>query len=243
MKIDILTIFPDYFTSPLKQSLLAKAGEKGLADIKLWDIRDFAKDRHKMVDDEPYGGGAGMVMKIEPLCDCLREAEKTRGAGYKILLSPQGRVFSQQTAFSLSNEEHLIMICGRYEGVDDRIHGFIDDEISIGDYVVMGGETAVLVITEAISRLIPGVVGKEESVNNETFADGLLEYPQYTRPAEYEGAKVPDILLSGDHKKIREWRLYHSMLKTYKKRPDLIEKLQFDNEKRKMLERIKKDDA
>lgn len=224
MKIDILTIFPDYFSSPLKQSLIAKSIEKGILDIKVWNIRDFSKDKHKMVDDVPYGGGSGMIMKIEPLVECLDEVENYRGKGLKILLTPSGEVFDYRMAKDLSGYEHLIFICGRYEGIDARIEHFIDREISIGDYITMGGEVAALVIIEASIRFVKGVVGKNESVTFESFYDGLLEYPQYTRPYDFRGYKVPEVLLSGDHKRILDWRKEQSILKTRKVRPELLKK-------------------
>lgn len=224
MKIDILTIFPDYFSSPLKQSLIAKSIEKGILDIKVWNIRDFSKDKHKMVDDVPYGGGSGMIMKIEPLVECLEEVENHRGKGLKILLTPSGEVFDYKMAKDLSGYEHLIFICGRYEGIDARIEHFIDRELSIGDYITMGGEVAALVIIEASIRFVKGVVGKNESVTFESFYDGLLEYPQYTRPYDFRGYKVPEVLLSGDHKRILDWRKEQSILKTRKVRPELLKK-------------------
>lgn len=222
MKIDILTLFPDYFEGPLSQSLIGKAVENGILDIKIWNIRDFARDRHKVVDDEPYGGGAGMVMKIEPVVECLEHVEKLRGKGIKVLLTPSGEVFNYKIAGELGNIEHLIFICGRYEGVDARIEHFIDRQISIGDYITMGGEVASLVVIEASVRFVKGVVGKGESVLFESFNDGLLEYPQFTRPYDFRGYKVPDVLISGDHKKISMWRKEQAILKTKKLRPELL---------------------
>ncbi len=227
MKIDILTIFPDYFSSPLNQSLVAKAIDKGIIDIKIWNIRDFTRDKHKTVDDVPYGGGSGMIMKIEPLVECLEEIEHHRGRGFKILLTPAGKVFNYEMAKELSNYDHVILICGRYEGVDARIEHFIDREISIGDYITMGGEVAALVVIESSIRFVKGVVGKEESVIFESFCDGLLEYPQYTRPYDFRGYKVPDILTSGDHKKILDWRKEQAILKTKRVRPELLGKRKF----------------
>lgn len=224
MKIDVLTIFPDYFKTPFEQSLIAKAIEKSLLKIDIWDIREFSEDKHKTVDDIPYGGGCGMVMKIQPIYDCLNMVEKRNGQGYKIVLTPKGRKFTQEVAKELSNKEHLIFICGRYEGIDERINNFVDDEISIGDYVLMGGEVAAIVIVEAVTRLVDGVVGKTRSVEVETFSNGLLEYPQYTRPYDFLGYKVPDVLISGDHKKIEEWRRLQAIEITKKRRPDLLRK-------------------
>jgi len=225
MKIDILTIFPEYFKTPFEQSLIAKAKEKSLLDIDIWDIRQFSKDKHKTVDDIPYGGGCGMVMKVEPIYDCLNAVEAKNGKGYKIALTPKGKRFTQEIAEKLSSKEHLIFVCGRYEGMDERVYHFVDDEISIGDYVLMGGEAAAIVIVEAVTRLIKGVVGKDKSVEDETFTKGLLEYPQYTRPYDFLGYKVPDVLISGDHKKIEEWRRLQSLEITKKRRPDLLKKV------------------
>ncbi|GAB4431279.1 MAG: tRNA (guanosine(37)-N1)-methyltransferase TrmD [bacterium] len=222
MKIDILSLFPDYFKSPFSQSLIAKGIEKKIIDIKTWDIRDFAKDKHKVVDDVPYGGGCGMVMKIEPVYDCIKAVEEKRGVGYKVLFTPRGKKFTQSIAQEWSRKEHLILICGRYEGVDERIYNFIEADLSIGDYILMGGEAAALVVVEAVTRLIKGVVGKEDSVREETFSNGLLEYPQYTRPYDFLGYKVPEVLLSGDHKKIEEWRRSQAIMVTKERRPDLI---------------------
>jgi tRNA (guanine37-N1)-methyltransferase len=225
MKIDILTIFPDYFQSPLKQSLIGKAIEKGIIDIKIWNIRNFAENKHKMVDDEPYGGGVGMVMKIEPIVKCLENIEVKRGMGYRVLMTPSGRLFNHELAINLSQREHLIFISGRYEGIDARIEHFIDEEISIGDYVLMGGEVAVLVVLESVLRFVKGVIGKEDSVKYESFMDNLLEYPQYTRPYDFRGFKVPDVLLSGNHEKIKEWRKKQAIIKTQKVRPELLSKV------------------
>lgn len=240
MKIDIISIFPDYFTTPLSQSLIAKAQTKGLLDIQVWDIRDFSNDKHKVVDDVPYGGGAGMVMKIEPIYNCLSEVEKQRGKGYKILLTPKGRTFNQKLAKKFSAKKHLVFLCGRYEGIDERVKYFIDDEVSIGDYVLMGGEAAAIVMIEAITRLVKGVVGREDSVANDSFSDNLLEYPQYTRPYVFLDYKVPDVLLSGDHKKIKEWRYNEALKITKKRRFDLFSELKCDSAK-KDNKRKKKD--
>lgn len=230
MKIDVLTIFPDYFKTPFEQSLIAKAIEKSLLNIDIWDIREFSKDKHKTVDDIPYGGGCGMVMKVQPIYDCLNMVEEKNGIGYKILLTPKGRSFTQQVAKELSEKEHLIFICGRYEGIDERVINFVDDEISIGDYVLMGGEVAAIVIVEAVTRLVDGVVGKTKSVEDETFTSGLLEYPQYTRPYDFLGYKVPDVLISGDHKKIEEWRRLQAIEITKRRRPDLLKKGEADRD-------------
>ncbi len=231
MIIDILTIFPGYFESPLKESLLGKAIEKSILTIRVHNIRDYATDRHKTVDDRPFGGGAGMVMKLEPLVNALESLQQEEPQGFVVLLTPQGRLFNQRTARDWSNKKRLILICGRYEGIDDRISHFINEEISIGDYILSGGEAAALVVIDAISRLIPGVVGNKESVDTESFELGLLEYPQFTRPRVFRGIKVPDVLLSGNHQAIKQWRFHQAILRTKKRRPDLFKKLPPDIKK------------
>lgn len=224
---DLLTIFPELFDSPLQASLLGKAIQKKLIEVRVCDVRRFATDRHRTVDDIPYGGGAGMVMKVEPIVAAL-EATSQQGQfaqGKKvrrIYLSPQGRRLEQGFLSEYLQYDQLILLCGRYEGVDARVEHWIDEELSIGDYVLMGGEFAALVFLEALVRLIPGVVGKEESVRHDSFSDGLLEYPQYTRPEEFRGLKVPEVLLSGHHGKIEQWRREAAHLQTEKKRSDLI---------------------
>ena len=202
----IVTLFPAMFESPLNHSILKKAQEKGLLSIRLVDPRNYTKDRHRMTDDYPYGGAQGMVMKPEPLVAAIEDIKAKLSRSKVVLLSPQGRVFNQSLAVELANEEEVVLVCGRYEGVDERVKAFIDDEISIGDYTISGGEPAATVIIDAVARLIPGVLGNEKSASEESFSDGLLEYPQYTRPEEFRGAKVPEILLSGDHERIRQWR-------------------------------------
>ena len=227
MKIDILTIFPQMFRGPFDESLIKKAQEKGLVTIRIHDLRRWAKDRHKTVDDRPYGGGAGMVMMVEPIWHALRKL-RTKEAKV-VLLSPQGKRFTQTEAEKLAQNQHLIFICGHYEGVDERVRKYlVDEEISIGDYVLTGGELATMVVVDAVVRLIPGVVGKKESLEQESFSlktkEGkpLLDYPQYTRPAEFRGWRVPQVLLSGDHKKIAQWRQKKALERTRKKRPDLL---------------------
>jgi tRNA (guanine37-N1)-methyltransferase len=220
MRIDVLTIFPEMFAGPLQTSILGRARERGLATIELTDIREFTTDRHQSVDDRPYGGGAGMVMKPEPLfaaVEHLRTADSL-----VILLTPQGRPFRQQRARELAAQQHLILICGHYEGVDERVRSaLVDEEISIGDYVLTNGNLAALVVTDAVVRLLPGVLGCEHSAVEESFSDDLLEYPQYTRPAEFRGLTVPEILLSGDHGRIEAWRSQQAEARTRERRPDL----------------------
>jgi tRNA (guanine37-N1)-methyltransferase len=221
VRIDVLTIFPGIFESPLGESLLGKAIDGGLVDVRVHDIREQTDDRHRQVDDEPYGGGPGMVMMAEPLF----RAVESLGEGKKrvILLSPAGRKLDQSLARELSKEPWLVLVCGRYEGVDERVvEGLPAEEVSIGDYVLSGGEMPALVVIEAVSRLIPGVVGKEESLTAESFEDGILDHPHYTRPQELRGMRVPDELVSGDHAKVAEWRRRAAEEKTRRNRPDLL---------------------
>jgi tRNA (guanine37-N1)-methyltransferase len=231
----IVTLFPAMFESPLNHSILKKAQEKGLLSIRLVDPRNYTKDRHRMTDDYPYGGAQGMVMKPEPLVIAIEDIKAKLARSKVILLSPQGRVFNQALAVELANEEEVVLVCGRYEGVDERVKAFIDDEISIGDYTISGGEPAATVIIDAVARLIPGVLGNAKSAGEESFSDGLLEYPQYTRPEEFRGAKVPEILLSGNHEKIRQWRRRMSVELTGKRRPDLIGKVNLSREEKELI--------
>lgn len=241
MRFDILTIFPDIFTSPFEHSILKRAREAGLIDINLVNIRDFAADRHKMTDDYPYGGGSGMVMKPEPIAKALRHVEQIAGRGRVILLSPSGKRFDQAVARRLSNERHLVLICGRYEGIDERVRErFVDEEMSVGDYILTGGEFPAMVIVDAVSRLIPGVLGCAESPEEESFSRDILEYPQYTRPPEFEGMKVPDVLLSGNHAEIARWRRREALKKTILVRPDLMEKADLSDEDKKIIEELKR---
>ncbi|HHY97876.1 MAG TPA: tRNA (guanosine(37)-N1)-methyltransferase TrmD [Firmicutes bacterium] len=228
MKIDILTLFPEMFNGPFSESILKRAQEKGIVEICIINIRDFALDKHKVTDDYPFGGGAGMVMKPEPVFGAIRHlkgrAESEGRSGPRvILMSPQGRRFCQAIAREIATYPYIVIIAGHYEGVDERIRQCLaDDEISIGDYVLTGGELPAMVLVDAVVRLLPGAIS-QESVISESFCDGLLEYPQYTRPREFEGMKVPEILLSGDHEKIRLWRRKESLRRTLLRRPDLID--------------------
>ncbi len=229
MKFHILTIFPEYFESPLKVGLLGKAIQKGLIKVNLLNLRDFATDKHKTVDDEPFGGGEGMVFKPEPLYRAIQSVKERNPSSHVVYLSPQGKLFNQEIAEELSQREELLFICGRYEGIDERIREhFVDEEISIGDYVVFGGEVAALVIIEAISRLIPGVVGRKDSVEKESFTSGLLKYPCYTRPREFQGLKVPEVLFSGNHALIEEFRRKRSLEITLRRRPALFHKAKLE---------------
>ncbi len=223
MKIDILTIFPGMVKAPLMQSIVGKAVEKVIIKIQVHDIRDFAADKHATVDDVPFGGGAGMVMKVEPLSMALRSVLGSLARPKVILTTPQGKRFDQQKARELSLEKHLVIVCGHYKGVDERIKQlFCLEEISIGDYVLTGGELASLVIVDAVVRLIPGVIGDFESALDDSFSEGVLGYPEYTRPREFEGIKVPEVLLSGNHEGIRLWRKEQALRKTLENRPDLL---------------------
>jgi len=225
MRIDVLTLFPEMFHSPLSSSILKRAQEKGIVQIVFTNIRDFALDKYRKVDDKPYGGGPGMVMMPGPVFDCFEYVQNlSPEKGRVILLTPQGERFSQAKAVRLSADNRLILIAGKYEGFDERIRiGLGAEQTSIGDYVISGGELAAMVIIDAVVRLLPGAVGDEESVKNESFSGGLLEYPQYTRPEVFRGMRVPDILLSGDHAKIEQWRRRQAIERTKKWRPDLLE--------------------
>lgn len=236
MKIDILTLFPAMFAGPFEESIISRARQRGLLDIKLWNIRDYALDKHQQVDDYPYGGGAGMVMKADVLCRAIN-AVRCPGA-HLVYLSPQGSRLVQSTVVRLAEKSHLILLCGHYEGIDERVMNEVDEELSIGDYVLSGGELAAMVVVDAVTRLIPGVLGDETSAQEESFAEGLLEYPHYTRPKTFQGMEVPEVLLSGHHENIRRWRKKLSLERTLVKRPDLLLGRHFDQEERQMLEEI-----
>ena len=231
MKIEILTLFPGMFEGVFGESMIKIARKKGKVDIKVHNLRKWTHDRHKTADDKPFGGGPGMVMKVEPVDRALEEIkEKCAGAGKPtvILLTPQGRLFDQSLAKQLADMEHIVMVCGHYEGFDERIRSFADMEICVGDYILTCGEIPAMAVCDAVIRLIPGVLGDDESVLSESFSDGLLEYPHYTRPAEYKGMKVPEVLLSGDHKKIEKWRRDEALARTTERRPDLLKKKRKD---------------
>lgn len=238
MIFSILTLFPGIFDSPLRESIIKKAIDRGNISFDVVNIRDFADDVHRTCDDSPYGGGPGMVMKVEPIHKAMKDVEARLGKPKFILLTPQGKTFNQSMAEHFSRLEHICLICGRYEGVDERILQFVDEEVSVGDYVVSGGEFPALVLVDAISRCIPGVLGNETSVLSESFGEPLLEYPQYTRPDIFQGMEVPQVLLSGNHETIRKWRRRESIRKTILKRPDLLNGFEPDDEDRKLMRSI-----
>lgn len=239
MKITILTLFPEMFSGFLGESIIKRAINNGLIDVELINIRDYAFDKHRQVDDTPFGGGAGMLLKPEPL---FRALEDIKNRGKVIFTSPQGKTLNQDLVKNLVLEDSLTIIAGHYEGIDERvIEKYVDMEISIGDFVLTGGELPAMVITDAIARLIPEVLGNSESYTNDSFYDGLLDCPHYTRPAIYEGINVPEILLSGHHKNIEKWRKKESIKRTLIRRPDLIEKKEFNKEESKLLKEIKEE--
>jgi tRNA (guanine37-N1)-methyltransferase len=242
MRIDVLTLFPETFDGPLQASILGRALREGVAEVQLHNIRDFATDKHSVVDDYAYGGGPGMVMKPEPLADAIESVRaEAEPQGRVVLLTPQGRLFNQDVVDELAQEPRLILLCGHYEGVDERIRQhFIDDEISIGDYVLSGGEYAAMVVIDAVVRRQPGTLGSADSLLEESHSDGLLEYPQYTRPAEFRGWQVPDILLSGNHGEIAKWRRRQRIVRTAQRRPDLLERALREHEPARLTEEEKR---
>ena len=239
MRFDVLTLFPELFSSFLKETILGRAVKAGLVDIRLVNIRSFARGRHLVTDDRPFGGGEGMVMKPGPVLRALESIDRTKDRSLVLLLTPQGRTFDQPLAWELSRMEQIILICGRYEGVDERIRtSSVDLELSIGDYVLSGGEMAAMVVMDAVSRLVPGVLGGERSAQEDSFEEGLLEYPQYTRPRVFKNQEVPAVLLSGDHEKIRMWRRTESLKRTLERRPDLLEKAKLTEEDKRILAKL-----
>ncbi|RAK11092.1 tRNA (guanine37-N1)-methyltransferase [Halanaerobium saccharolyticum] len=241
MFFDILTLFPEMFKGPFSESILKIAREKDLIDIKTVNIRDFADDKHHTTDEPPYGGGAGMVMKAEPIFKAWQDTQNKRGTESKtILMSPQGEELTQALVKDLSKEEGLTIICGRYEGVDERVRDtIVDQEISIGDYVLTGGELPAMVLVDSISRLLSGVLGAEDSSKKDSFYNGLLEHPHYTRPQKYNGLKVPDVLLSGNHQLIERWRKKESLRRTFLRRKDLLEDKKLSDQEKELLKEIK----
>jgi tRNA (guanine37-N1)-methyltransferase len=239
MRFDIITIFPEMFAGAFSAGIVRKALDKGRLEIAVHDLRDYTRDKHRQVDDRPFGGQEGMVMKPEPIFRAV-EAVRRDGDSRVYLLSPQGSRFDSAAAEDMASRDQVVLICGRYEGVDERVaEGLVDGELSIGDYVLSGGEPAAVVVVDAVSRFVPGVVGKEGSVKNDSFADGLLDFPQYTRPREFRGLKVPQVLFSGDHRKIARWRRKKALEKTARMRPDLLEGRANATEDEDLLEEIR----
>ncbi len=237
MIFEILTIFPGMFSSPMEESIVGKARDRGLIQVRVHNIRDFATGKHQITDDRPFGGGEGMVMKPEPIVRALRAIVDSGPAARRVLLTPQGRLFDQEIARELSRLPRLILICGRYEGVDERVaEHFTDDQISIGDYVLTGGELAAMVVVDAVVRLLPGVLGNVDSAEADSFSEPGLEHPQYTRPQDFEGMSVPPVLLSGNHESIRRWRRGQALLRTMMRRPDLFAGLDLTAEDLTLLE-------
>ncbi|MBV9496464.1 MAG: tRNA (guanosine(37)-N1)-methyltransferase TrmD [Acidobacteria bacterium] len=235
MRFDFVTIFPRMFDAFLAEGVIARGVKQGLIEVGVWDLRDYASDRHRSTDDEAYGGGPGMVMLAEPVLRCVDQI----GSGHVVLTSPQGRRFDQSVAKELATKERIVLLCGRYEGFDQRVHDALQpDEISIGDFVVSGGELPAMLFADAIGRMIEGVVGNIGSVEEDSFFRGLLDYPHYTRPEELRGMRVPDVLLSGHHEKIRKWRKEQALRATLSRRPELLETAELDAEARKMLEKL-----
>jgi tRNA (guanine37-N1)-methyltransferase len=238
MRIDLLTLFPEFFRSPLSESMLQRAQNLGAVEFRVINLRDFTADRHQVADDRPFGGGPGMVMKIEPLAAAIR-ASRLADPEIKIfLMSPQGPVFSQEKAGELAGLQHLMLICGHYEGVDDRLKYYIDGMLSIGDYILTGGEIPALAAADAVVRLLPGVLGGEGSADDESFQTGLLEYPQYTRPREFDGHEVPQVLLEGNHQVILAWRRQQALRRTLERRPDLLARARLTPADRKFIESL-----
>lgn len=243
MRIDILSLFPNMFEAPLGESIVGRAQEDGLVDVKVTDFRQFTTDKHRHVDDAPFGGGAGMLLQAQPIFDAMDHIEQEIGGqlpkGRVILMDPAGRKFDQSYAQELAEEDHLTFICGHYEGYDERIRELVTDEASLGDYVLTGGELAAMVMIDATVRFVPGVLGNQESPTGDSFSNGLLEYPQYTRPADFRGMKVPEVLTSGNHQKIAEWRMRESLRRTLLRRPDLLETAHLSREQEIMLQDLK----
>ncbi len=239
MKFDIISIFPGMFEGPFGDSILQRAQDQNLLEIRCHDLRDYTLDKHRRVDDYPFGGGAGMIMNVEPIARAVEAVKKDRPRARTVLLSPGGARFDQAKARQLAGLEELLLVCGRYEGVDERVcQNFVDEEISIGDYVLSGGEIPAMVIIEAVSRLLPGVLGHENALAEESFNSSLLEYPQYTRPRDFRGASVPEILLSGHHENIRAWQREQALRKTARQRPDLLDKLDLTEQDKVVLGQI-----
>lgn len=240
MRIDVLTLFPRMFEGPLGESIIGKAREKGLLEINVSNFRDYSDNKHQTVDDYPYGGGAGMLLKVQPVYDNIKAIEEATPETKKrvILLDPAGKPFDQKMAEEFSTEEHLVFICGHYEGYDERIRSLVTDEVSLGDYVLTGGELGAMVMIDATVRLLPEVLGNQTSAQTDSHSTGLLEHPQYTRPAEFKGMKVPEVLMNGNHKLIEQWQLKESLRRTYQRRPDMLETYPLTAEMQMLLKEI-----
>jgi tRNA (guanine37-N1)-methyltransferase len=243
MKIDVISLFPPMFEAVTNYGITGRAIKNGLLSLRVWNPRDYTEDRHRSVDDRPYGGGPGMVMMVEPLAKVIAAARSEQANGVKVIyLSPQGRKLDHAGVMELSQREGLILLAGRYEGIDERLlQTEVDEEWSIGDYVLSGGELAAMVVVDAIARQMPGALGDEDSAQQDSFVDGLLDYEHYTRPEAYSGRVVPEVLLSGDHEKIRRWRLKRSLGRTWLRRPDLLERLKLTDEQQRLLEEFKQE--
>lgn len=240
MRIDILTLFPDMFTGVFNSSILKQAQQQGAVTLSVTNFRNFSDHKHLKVDDYPYGGGAGMVLKAQPIFDAVNHLQQNANhRPHTILLCPQGQQYSQAKAEQLAKMEHIVLVCGHYEGYDERIREFlVDEEISIGDYVLTGGELGAMVVTDSVVRLLPGVLGNEQSAEHDSFSTGLLEHPHYTRPADFRGMPVPDVLLSGHHERIEEWRRKESLKRTWERRPDLLKGKQLEDKEKKWLREL-----
>ncbi|GEK37618.1 tRNA (guanine-N(1)-)-methyltransferase [Enterococcus thailandicus] len=245
MKIDVLTLFPKMFEGPMGESIIGKAVDKGLLDINVSNFREYSDNKHQTVDDYPYGGGAGMLLKVQPIYDNLKAIDEANPTVKKrvILLDPAGKQFNQAMAEEFSQEEQLVFICGHYEGYDERIRTLVTDEVSLGDYVLTGGELGAMVMIDATVRLLPDVLGNQTSAQTDSYSTGLLEHPQYTRPAEFKGMKVPDVLTNGNHKLIEEWQLKESLRRTVQRRPDLLADLELTPQMAKFLAEIQQEEA
>lgn len=243
MRIDVLTLFPRMFEGPLGESIIGKAREKGLLEINVSNFRNYSDNKHQTVDDYPYGGGAGMLLKVQPVYDNIKAIEAAAPETKKrvILLEPAGKPFDQKMAEEFSTEEHLVFICGHYEGYDERIRSLVTDEVSLGDYVLTGGELGAMVMIDATVRLLPEVLGNQTSAQTDSHSTGLLEHPQYTRPAEFNGMKVPEVLMNGNHKLIEQWQLKESLRRTFQRRPDMLENYPLTAEMQKLLKEIEEE--
>lgn len=243
MRIDVLTLFPRMFEGPLGESIIGNAREKGLLEINVSNFRDYSDNKHQTVDDYPYGGGAGMLLKVQPVYDNIKAIEEAAPETKKrvILLDPAGKPFDQKMAEEFSTEEHLVFICGHYEGYDERIRSLVTDEVSLGDYVLTGGELGAMVMIDATVRLLPEVLGNQTSAQTDSHSTGLLEHPQYTRPAEFKGMKVPEVLMNGNHKLIEQWQLKESLRRTFQRRPDMLENYPLTEEMQKLLKEIEEE--